>query len=159
MRLYLSLISILLLFGYSPCLARGLRDAAQSETDSVIVQEYSLLTRIKGRDVTGICVINISADSSVVGTVVNEFGIKVFDFSYNQEKVKVFNAIAPLNKWYIRKILRKDFLFILSHISVTDSKEIVDRKRTMRRMADGKIEVENRRYKIMYTLVPIKVEE
>ena len=109
---------------------------------------------------------NVDADNIIVGTIVNEFGVKVFDFSYANGKVKIFNVIHQLDKWFIKRILRKDFLFFLSNFrqdertnaingNANAERTILEKKRSMRQTADGKIIVCNNKYKIMYTFTPI----
>ena len=115
---------------------------------------------MRGREITGICILNISPDASIVGAVVNEFGVKAFDFTYDHGKATLLNVIGPLNKWYIRKTLRKDFTFILSHLAQLQTAErVVDRKRSMELLPDGRIIADNRRYNITYTLTPIRPEQ
>ena len=99
MRNCLPLISLFLLLWLQPCMAQ---------------REYHLLMQVKGQEVTGICVIDSVADGGLVGTVINEFGAKAFDFTYNNKgKVKVLNVVAFLDKWYIRCVLRRDLAKIL----------------------------------------------
>ena len=57
--------------------------------------------------VTGICMARQTEDG-LVGSVVNEFGIHFFDFVCQNNRVKVRNVFAPMNKWYIRRVLRSD---------------------------------------------------
>lgn len=102
-----------------------------------------------GHEFTGLCVIEQAADGTIVGTLMNEMGVKAFDFTYANGKAKVLNVIAPLNKWYIRKVLRGDLAFILSNIS--DDKDIDQKKRHLRHMPNGDINVSNERFKIKYT--------
>lgn len=56
---------------------------------------------------TAICIVR-QTDEGVVGTVVNEFGLRAFDFTCKNNKVKVFNVMPMMDKWYIRKVLRTD---------------------------------------------------
>ena len=110
----------------------------------------------RGHEFTGLCIISQEADSTIVGTIVSELGVKAFDFTYTNKKAKVLNVIAPLNKWYIRKVLRGDLAFILSNIS--EGKNADKKKRHMRFMPNGDISVSNDRYKIYYTFTPQKAE-
>ena len=130
------------------------------------VYEYRLSAQIRDNEITGICILNVDADNIIVGTIVNEFGVKVFDFSYANGKVKIFNVIHQLDKWFIKRILRKDFLFFLSNFrqdertnaingNANAERTILEKKRSMRQTADGKIIVCNNKYKIMYTFTPI----
>lgn len=134
------LIFIELLFLLLPCCA----------TES---REYNLLMDVRGREITSICMMNIEEDGSIVGTVVNEMGVKAFDFTYANGKAKVINVLGPLNKWYIRKVLRKDFNFILSNIS--KNQNVVWKKRSMTVSPNGDIIIKNDRFNISYTFTPM----
>ncbi len=142
MRNSLRLISLLLLFlAARPCLA-------QEASDSVVSKEYNLLMQVKGNEISNICVMKTEPDGSIVGTVVSQFGIKAFDFTYNQGKAQVLNLIAMLDKWYIRKVLRKDLTFILQNLP--EGKDVVKKKRKMTFLPNGDIDVVNEKYKIRY---------
>ena len=98
-----------------------------------------------------------SSDDGIVGTVVNEFGMKAFDFIYDNKKVQLLNIVAFLDKWYIRKVLRKDLAFILSQME-----QGVDFEKKPRRIqfkSNGEIEAVNSRYKIYYTFTPMISEQ
>ena len=111
-------------------------------------KEYNLLMNARGREITAICMMNVEDDGSILGTIVTEMGIKVFDFSYTDGKTKVMNVLASLNKWYIRKVLRKDLSFILSNID--GGKDVVYKKRSITFNTDGDIVVRNDKYNISY---------
>ena len=81
-------------------------------------------------------------------------GIKVFDFTYANGKTKVMNVLGPLNKWYIRMVLRKDLSFILSNID--GGKDVTHKKRSMTFTSDGDIVVRNDKYNISYTFSIMK---
>ena len=148
---YLVLISYFLLLSISPCMAQE-EDALQ--------KEYEVLIKAKGNEITGYCLMSFTSSQEVIGTIVNEFGIKVFDFIYANGKAKIINVIAPLNKWYIRKILRKDMHFILTNIdNATCDYEIRKGKRVMKMTLSGDIVVENRRHNIIYTFTNNKTTE
>lgn len=117
-------------------------------------KEYNLLMNARGQEITAICVMNVEDDSSIVGTVVTEMGIKVFDFTYANGKTKVMNVLGPLNKWYIRMVLRKDLSFILSNID--GGKDVTHKKRSMTFTSDGDIVVRNDKYNISYTFSIMK---
>lgn len=135
------LIFIELLFLLLPC----------SATKS---KEYNLQMEIRGQEITSICLMNVEDDGSIVGTVVNEMGVKAFDFTYANGKAKVINVLGPLNKWYIRMVLRKDFSFILSNIDRRQN--VVHKKRSMTVTPEGDIVVRNDKYNIRYTFTPMK---
>ena len=117
-------------------------------------KEYNLLMNARGQEITAICIMNVEDDNSIVGTVVTEMGIKVFDFTYANGKTKVMNVLGPLNKWYIRMVLRKDLSFILSNID--GGKDVTHKKRSMTFTSDGDIVVRNDKYNISYTFSIMK---
>lgn len=59
--------------------------------------------------VSGICVLHLEGDT-IHGALFNEFGITALDFSYNLVKKKmILHTVMPMmDKWYIRKVLKKD---------------------------------------------------
>ena len=83
------------------------------EADTVSRFEYSVLMKVGQKEVTGICILETSEDGSVAGTLVSEFGVKAFDFTRSGGKTRILNVMEPLDKWYIRRKLRRDFDRIL----------------------------------------------
>lgn len=49
-------------------------------------------------------------DGIIAGSIVNEFGIRAFDFkmSGNRRRVKLLNAMKPLDKCLVRKAIAHD---------------------------------------------------
>ena len=91
-------------------LAISLGASAQSDTLRLSVQ----LTFRKAV-VTGLCLMITSDKHETVGSVINEFGLKAFDFVYNKQrnKLKLENVTPALDKWYIRRVLRHDMRYIV----------------------------------------------
>lgn len=160
------LISLLLLLTVCAQAQESVIDTAQeSVIDTTLVstgdtvQEYGVLLQARGREMTGVCVMESSADGGVVGTLITEMGVKIFDFTYSNGKAKVLNVIAPMNKWYIRRVLRKDMKFFVERAREQESdgsgERWSDGARTFERLADGSLKVSNNRYKIYYTFTPM----
>lgn len=112
-------------------------------------QEYRVSIDARGRVITGICAMSQEADGSIIGTIVNEFGVKAFDFSFDGKKAKLHNVFQPINKWYIKKVVRKDIAFLLRNINAKEDKH--EGKRSISFSDDGEITLTNHRYKINYT--------
>lgn len=146
-------VSLLLLFCFIPYHALGKGNSGFQDADTVAIKEYNMLMQVRGQEITGICIMNVAPDNSIVGTVVNEFGVKAFDFTFSKGKAKVLNVVGPLNKWYIKKVLRGDFTFILS--SMDTSKDIIKKKRRITFLPNGDIIAINERFKIHYTFTPM----
>ena len=148
MRRFLVLNSLLLL---AISVLAQMSITADTEEAGVDIREYNVLMQVRGREMTGICVMQTEADSSIVGTMITEMGVKIFDFTYSNGKAKVMNVIAPLNKWYIRKVLRQDMEFMIAKGEAMRKKS----KREFVQMQDGSFKVNNNRYKIYYTFTPM----
>ena len=137
--------------------------------------EYHLTMQVRGHEITGICMMSQSADHGIMGTVISEFGMKAFDFIYDNGKVQLLNIVAFLDKWYIRKVLKKDLAFILSQMdecgmwrsaegrllpsgrkNVECGMRNVEKKpRKILFKPNGEVEVINSRYKIYYSFTPM----
>ena len=67
--------------------------------------------------VSGICFLSEEGDT-VKGSIFNEFGISVLDFTYlrSRQKVRLENVIKMLDKWYIKRVLRKDLVQVLENL-------------------------------------------
>ena len=142
MRRCFLLINLLALLSVLPCSAQ---EAAGSE--------YTFFMQARGQEITGICMVSQSPDGQTTGTIVNEFGLKAFDFMINNGKVKIINVIKPLNRWYIRKVLKKDFGFAFQYIP--QGKDLTIGKRRITFRENGDIAVDNDRYNIHYVFTPI----
>lgn len=105
----------------------------------------------RGGHLSGICLIRMEGDRGAM-SVVNEFGVKAFDAVCPGAKgrVKLTYVMAPLDKWYIRRVLVRD----LSVLFRPDRR--LPRRRTLERREDGTLVLANRRHKITYRLKPLK---
>lgn len=88
--------------------------------------------------VSGICVLHREGDT-IRGALFNEFGITAIDFSYQttKKKVKLHTVMPMMNKWYIRKVLKKDL------------------RRLMEGLQNGQTTWKDERYHIDYQLTPL----
>jgi len=112
-------------------------------------QEYRVSIDARGKEITGICAISQEEDGGIIGTIVNEFGVKAFDFTYNGKKAKLQNVFPPINKWYIKKVIRKDIAFLLANIQGNEDRQ--EGKRAISFRDNGEIVMANNRYHITYT--------
>lgn len=87
---------------------------------------------------TGICITR-QTERGLVGTVINEFGLHFFDFTCQDNRVKVSNVFPAMNKWYIRRVLRSDLRLLSAdkaltarrrnlQVSLPDSLSLLDKK-------------------------------
>lgn len=114
------------------------------------VAEYRMHIVSPKGEVSGVCVIRTDSAGGAM-SVMNEFGIKAFDAIYTRRrnKVRLCNVFAPLDKWYIRRVLAVDMSLVF------DSERTLPRGRVLSREEDGSISVINKRFDIKYYLQPI----
>lgn len=105
-------------------------------------------SRIKARQavLTGILIIK-RAGNEWRGSLINDFGVKAFDFIVTGGRCRLFNAIAFLDKWYIRRTISADLALLCS------GREREGRRWT--RDANGQVAFKNERRDIEYTFQPI----
>lgn len=100
--------------------------------------KYKALIEMPKAYISGICVI-VNDGTAIKGSIFNEFGVSAINFIYDpsKDKVKLIDVIKLMNKWYIRKVLKKD-LRNLIHV-----------------LKEGKISYEDRHFKLSYSFTPI----
>lgn len=133
-----------------PCLAQ------EELADTTEISQYNLLMQVKGREISGICMMKMISETEVIGSVVNEFGLTAFDFEYKEGKTHLSNLPPVLDKWYFRLILKKDLSFFFSNLPLRQDLKKHGRKITF--SPDGEIALVNNRFIIKYTFTPIKNE-
>lgn len=124
---------------------------AGAKAQSPSVQQYSAyITFPKGGGISGVCVVSREANAAAM-SMMNEFGIKVFDATYSaaNAKVKLHNVIAPLRKFYIKRVIAQDIRCIFA------PELPLPKGRVVETADDGIINLANKRYKITYNLKPI----
>lgn len=111
--------------------------------------------QFRGNDVSSLCFIQDNGDQ-IVGSIVNEFGVKAFDFTYSptKRKAKVVNVMKLLNRRMLRKALNHDFAFILAP-EITPNTRSCQRER----FDDGTVQMINSKYKLTYTFIPLPKED
>ncbi len=115
MQRYLLLISIFLLSMQSmPARTQNITfpDSAGSKV------RYSAMIEMKKGYLSGICILANDGEK-ITGCLFNEFGISAIDFIYfpKKKKVRLVSVIKMVDKWYIRKILKKDLVQVMECLS------------------------------------------
>ena len=89
---------------------------------------YNIQIDIKRAYISGVCILGKQEDC-IVSSIVNEFGVSLMDFSYNpiKEKVKIHSITPKLNRWYIKRVLKKDIRSMLEVMQV-GGKEYINSK-------------------------------
>lgn len=100
--------------------------------------KYAATIEMSKGYLSGICVL-LHEGNEIKGCLFNEFGISALEFTYSQakDKVKLHSVIAMLDKWYIRKVLRKDL------------------RALMHKLQEGKQTYTDERYNINYLFKPL----
>ena len=148
MRRFLLLISLLLVaFSLD---ARGASVVAEpvevtSLTDTTNVSflfpfagdestRYTVAITFKNASISGICVVK-NIDAQIAGTIVNEFGIRAFDFTMNRDRrhVKLLNVMKPLDKCLIRKAIARDLKRLFNATTTDEYVSVEGDKIIMRR--------------------------
>ncbi len=80
--------------------------------DTTNVSRYRVLIKNGQAEISGIMLIKY-IDNEWRGSIVNEFGVKAFDFIAPPGKCKLQSVMPFLDKWYIRKTVEGDFAFLL----------------------------------------------
>ena len=95
--------------------------------------KYAAYIEMPKAYVSGICVL-LQEDGLIKGSLFNEFGITALDFTYNpqRDKIKLHSVIKMMDKWYIRKVLKKDL------------------RQVMKTLKEGQTEYTNQRRHIVY---------
>ena len=121
--------------------------AMQVQAQSLLPEEGGERVRLSaniemnGGYISGVCAM-LRDDGQIKCSLFNEFGISALDFIYDthKDKVKIVSATSFINKWYIKRTLRKD----LRHI--------------MHDMKEGKTTYINEKRNILYEFRPMDNE-
>ena len=101
---------------------------------------------------TGICILK-RTNERIVGSMVNEFGIKAFDFVYEEcgQSFELHNVISFFNKRFVKRTVKGDMRYLVTYgINVKK-----DKSRKVSVNEDGTIVLENLKHGIKYTLIPL----
>ena len=92
---------------------------------------YTVAITFKNASFSGICVVK-NIGTQIAGTIVNEFGIRAFDFTMSQDRRRVKLLMKPLDKCLIRKAIARD-LKRLFNATTTDGYVSVDGEKIIMR--------------------------
>lgn len=138
-RMRLSVLTGLLFISLAAAMTAGAQHAfPSSEGESA---RYSAVIQLPKAQISGICMLKY-ADGAIRGSLFNEFGLSALDFSYRpgQKKVRLHHVVKIMDKWYVRRVLRKDLA------------------RLMLTLQSGGTRYDNEQRKITYQFVPIADE-
>lgn len=83
--------------------------AMDADTSGCQPNRYAFAIETPTAAVTGIMILKEDNDR-ITGSMVNEFGVSAVDFVYDRSRrsIKLLNVVSFLDKWYIKRVLRKD---------------------------------------------------
>lgn len=95
---------------------------------------YTVAITFKNASFSGICVVK-NIGTQIAGTIVNEFGIRAFDFTMSQDRrrVKLLNVMKPLDKCLIRKAIARDLRRLFNATTADEYVTVEGDKIIMRR--------------------------
>lgn len=78
---------------------------------------YNATIELQRGYLSGVCVL-LNEGDVVRGSLFNEFGLSALSFTYRpaRQKVTIDHLVAMLNKWYIRRVLRRDLSRLMAHL-------------------------------------------
>lgn len=97
---------------------------------------YDFSMRRSDMELSGICILLCSGDT-VKASIVNNFGATLIDYSYDTKKLKIklHYVFEKLDKWYIRRVLKRNL------------------KKIMLAMRSGENSYKDVRHKLSYTFI------
>lgn len=139
MPMFLVFISGLLL---SLCPVKSLAQQSFFPEETGMRMKYNAVIEMPKGYLSGICIL-LREEDEVKGCLFNEFGISALDFTYfpKKDKVKLHSVIAMMNKWYIKRILKRDLRSLFHELQT------------------GNPVYQNRKYKIQYQFTPLQEDE
>ncbi|MBR4389957.1 MAG: hypothetical protein IKT00_12395 [Prevotella sp.] len=105
-------------------------------------QQYTVNIEMSRGYISGVGIMKNDGEQ-LLCCVFNEFGVSAIDFTYDlrKHKVKLHSVMKMLDKWYIRRVLRKDLRSLLE------------------KMSHGESVYENVKRNITYRFEPLKIED
>lgn len=97
---------------------------SKAETDTTLVGDTASSTMRYAASITmprahlsGVCMMQRDGNT-LRGCIFNEFGISAMEFVYTpgSRKVRLLSVIKMLDKWYIRRVLRRDLACVASNL-------------------------------------------
>lgn len=154
-QIYLRLISFVMLLAITCAESKAdcLTDALSY--DSICPLSVCINTERGG--FCGLCLME-KQDNMIKGSLFNEFGITAFNFEYNFDKgkIKLYDVMSFLNRWYIKKMIKRDLEYLFSNILF--DKKSKTRNRELE-ITDDKVVLRNLKYHIVYSFSNISTYE
>ena len=105
---------------------------------------YRVTLKTPDNSITGICILKKSGEEWR-GTLINEMGVKAFNFIVTDEKCELLDVIAMMDKWYIKKTVAADLYYLFN----VDNPKASFNKKLERFEQDGNLVVNNKKKQIL----------
>lgn len=121
----LNRLFVILILSLLPLISMAQKVYPERNGDKV---RYNIQIDFKKAYLSGVCILSQQEDG-IVSSIVNEFGVSIMDFSYNplKKKVKIHHITQKLNRWYIKRVLKKDIRSMLE-VMQAGGNEYIDNK-------------------------------
>ncbi|MDR2414632.1 MAG: hypothetical protein LBD64_06570 [Odoribacteraceae bacterium] len=118
----------------------------QPAFDSRETTRYQVTIQVRQALITGIMIVKHARDEWR-GSLINEFGVKAFDFIVNGERCRVLNAISFLDRWYIRRVIASDITLLCGGRA--------RKGKYLESLPGGGFLLKNEKHHIIYTFKPV----
>ena len=131
--------------------------------DSVQINRYRIAMSRDNMNISGIWLVRYM-DETWRGTMVNEFGLKMFDFTCTARTCKLINVVALIDRWHIRRTIARDVQFMLEIDNPTfkagqradrtlnnGALTISHKNKLLQRFANDEMVMQNKRHNLTYS--------
>ncbi|NVO03187.1 MAG: hypothetical protein HXX09_10860 [Bacteroidetes bacterium] len=98
--------------------------------DGFVKALFKTNAHVYGKDFGGLIFIKLMPDNSYRINFITEFGMKIFDFEFKNEKFKVYSCLEQINKKIIINTLEKDFRLLLTNQLTKKKVKILKEKKS-----------------------------
>jgi len=126
------------------------------DLDSLLTHRWAFDITMEKGHISGV-MITKEDDSSIIGTMINEFGVSALSFVYDKHKSKLRlqDVMSMLNKWYIKRVLKNDITFCLHVLYDTPYKK---KHKYVLSVTTTNISITNTQRKLTYSFKPFDSE-
>lgn len=96
--------------------------AQSPRADSLAVtSRYSAMIEMPKAYLSGVCIVKCQNDT-VTGCLFNEFGISALEFTFKRgdKNARLLGVASVLDKWYIKRVLRRDLVLLYENLENGD---------------------------------------
>lgn len=154
MALYkrVTLLFLSILCSIFHCMAQDIT----SEADAFLTNRCAFEIDMEKGHISGI-MITKENDNSIIGSMINEFGVSALSFCYDKRKnnLKLQDVVSFLNKWYIKRVLKADLTLCLHVLYDVPFKK----NNNYELLTNEEVTViTNTKHHISYTFHPLEIE-